>query len=123
MERSTNKIKSDNETLIVDLSTNSTPDVSMELEGNIIQSVAEMENPEDIVMETIPTETPIVGDKVIPPSNAKSFKSALVQAKRLSDEELERKFAEFEDSNDEEMECDEHSKTKSAIKLLFQKSD
>ncbi|KAG5557132.1 hypothetical protein RHGRI_007413 [Rhododendron griersonianum] len=67
LERSTNKIKRDNETLIVDLSTNSTPDVSMELEGNIIQSVAEMENPGDIVMETIPTETPIVGEKVIPP--------------------------------------------------------
>ncbi|KAI8543050.1 hypothetical protein RHMOL_Rhmol08G0188600 [Rhododendron molle] len=53
-------------------------------------------------------------------SSAISFKSALIQAPGLSKEDIEKRIAEFGDSDDdEEMEFDEMYQTKSKIKITF----
>lgn len=97
----------------------------METEGVSPEFVPETQNLVDVEMANPITEPPQpetleAGDSGKMKQSTKSFKNVLVQNKKLSNEELERRFAEFDDS-DEEMESETEYETKSKIKVTFSK--
>ncbi|KAI8574007.1 hypothetical protein RHMOL_Rhmol01G0320300 [Rhododendron molle] len=78
----------------------------------------------DIVMETPPLPQTSHDQGSLHSHNAKlSFKAALVQPKRLSQDEIEKRIAEFGESDDEneDMEDNDTPPTKSKIKITFSK--
>lgn len=121
LERSTKKIKNVHTVEIY-------PEQERPMETEVtiaeaVQSPVVMETDSSAISQNHPpsslSEGPHTTSNLAVEIKPRSFKDAVLQSKESSKEDLEKRLAEFPDSDEEDMESDEMPKTKSKIRVEF----